>query len=141
MKVSITFSELSAENAAKLIDTAKEFAPTTKLEPGEGFAETTGAQGTGSAKGPKKTSKKPAKETAAEEIEETTDGETEEVDLGFGETEASGPTVDDVIAAMKKFADKKDRKAAMKVLAKYKVKSVHDLDADDLPKILKDLKA
>ncbi len=68
----------------------------------------------------------------------------DDMDLGFGddntETEEA-KTVDDVISAMKAYAEANDRKAAQAILKKFKVKSVHDLEEGDIPKILKLLEA
>lgn len=49
------------------------------------------------------------------------------------------PTVETVIEALQKYAEENSRDDAKKILASFKVKSVHDLDEKDFPKILKKL--
>lgn len=70
----------------------------------------------------------------------------ETFDLGFEESEADdkeedvkGPSLEDVIAGFKNFAQKKGRDKAGKVLAKYKVKSVNDLPESSYAKVLKEI--
>lgn len=82
---------------------------------------------------------KPAPPPAEEET-------TDEGDGGFGDDDTTTddePTVslEDCIKALKGYATKHDRPAAMAVLKKFKVKSVQDLDEEHYPALLTALKA
>lgn len=60
--------------------------------------------------------------------------ETEETDAGFETEEVA--TKAQVITALRKYADENDKKAAMKILTKFKVKSVNDLDPEDYAAVI-----
>ncbi len=81
-------------------------------------------------------------ETEVEETEEESDDD----EIEAGEDDAptvkskkgsKGPSLDDVIKAFQKYAKKNGRGAAKKVLTKYKVESVQDLDEAHYAKVLK----
>lgn len=70
--------------------------------------------------------------------------ESEEIeDAGFEteEIEDEGPTIETVIKAFQAYAKKTSREKALGVLKTFKVKSVHDLSAEQYPKVLKTLGA
>jgi hypothetical protein len=113
MKTSLTFYDVTSEEAKKLLSLAEKLGVSSSDE----------------------------EETeAAEEETEETEEEQDEKPAAKGK-KAKGATVEDVIAALQEYAEEHDRKAAMKFLTKFKVKSVHDLDEADYPKILKLIKA
>lgn len=96
-----------------------------------------------------KMAKKPAKKAEPETIDEEANlsADTEEGDdLGFeedeGEDEETETTIDDMVAAFKTFAGKKEgnREKAKSLLTKYKVKSVRDLKPAQFAEVLKLLK-
>jgi hypothetical protein len=80
-----------------------------------------------------KASKK-AKAAAADEVEDTDLGDDEISDDG-ADAEPEH-TKKDVIKALQDYAAENDRPAAMKVLKKFGVKSVHDLDVSKYGKII-----
>lgn len=127
MKVSITISDLDKTGAEALL----EFAASLSNETGP---EETPA--------PKKRGR-PAKEEVEEETEEETEVEEsdddsedeEEAPVKKGKKKA--PTEEDVIDALKLYSEKHDRKAAIKMLKKFKVAKVQDLEESDYPKLIK----
>lgn len=68
-----------------------------------------------------------------EETEETEEEETEE------EEASEEPTRADVIAALQAYAEANSRPKAMKILSKFKVKSVKDLKKSDYAKVIEAL--
>lgn len=52
-----------------------------------------------------------------------------------------GPSLDDVLSALRDYAKENGKDAANKILKKFGVKSAHDLDESDYPKMLKKLAA
>lgn len=136
MRMSITFVVENKEQVLALI----------------AAANGTGAEVEGDEDTPVSAKKKPAKkskdpldmdeeETEGEEVEEETEEDEDTPAPSKKKTgKAKDPTVEDVIEAMQAYAEEHDRKAAIKKLAKYKVKSVHDLDEKNYPALLKDLK-
>lgn len=80
------------------------------------------------------------------ETKKTRSSKTAEADLGFGEEETEEdaeeelPTLDEVIDSFKAYAAKHSREKAAKVLGKFKVKSVKDLDESVYSDVLEALK-
>jgi hypothetical protein len=123
-KVTLTFHELSHEQADEILSHARKTFSDLAKRGGEAVVKTPAE-----VKSPKKT-----KTAVAPPVED-------EVDLGDGETEevSSDPTLEDVIEALQTYAETNTRDAAKKILASFKVKSVQDLKESDYPKILKKL--
>lgn len=69
-----------------------------------------------------------ADDAEADDLTEEEEEETEE--------EETGPGLEEVQAALAKHAKKHDRASAMKILAKYKVKTVKDLKAKDYAAVI-----
>lgn len=91
------------------------------------------------------TKKKKAK--AAAPVEEEPEFQEPELDEDGDEEPEETPKAkkkkslsrEDVIAALQKYAEENDRPAAIKILKKFKVKSIKDLDEKEFPKIMAEL--
>lgn len=91
---------------------------------------------------------KPAEEDAEEfSLDESDDAEAEEMteegedDAPAEEDEEPETSIDDVREAMKKYAAKNGREKAVKLLAKFKVKSINDLKSKDYDAVIKATKS
>jgi hypothetical protein len=85
-------------------------------------------------------------ETADESEDEIEEDDAEEIEDEEETEEEPAPKkasskikLSDVIVAFQRYAKRHDRDAARKVLAKFKVKNVQDLDAADYAKVMKTL--
>ncbi len=117
MKITLTLHDLSAEHAEAVLDAAAKI--TAGVKNGGGVLEKPAATG----------KKKPpvVEDNFIEDDDKGEDDDTEEKALA----------VEDVIEGLQKYAEENSRDEAKKILAKFKVKSVHDLKKSDYPKILK----
>lgn len=123
---SITMGTAILDLAGDLVDTVKKFHPSTD----EASATDPEAEKKAKAKAKRDAKKAADKEAADKEA-------AEEADDGLGEDEPSGPTADDVRAALKEYAALEDKAAAIKILKDVgKAPSIGELDESNYQAVI-----